>query len=111
MLTPATETRNPQAHGTPVVNTDPNAFPMPAMPASAMGSFSFVSNPTTDPVVKYTIEQAMSQMRAADRKTRQMLLIDASAKQLAFNIAAYEDAVQEEQEQNHAADAPMNDDH
>ncbi|KAH8668346.1 hypothetical protein BX600DRAFT_254445 [Xylariales sp. PMI_506] len=98
------ETRNPQTH-TGSVLTD-GSFSIPTIPPAALGGFNYVSAPASaDPVVKYTIERAMADIRAADKKTRHMLMIEAAAKQLAFQIVAYEDAVQEEQVQEQAHQA------
>ena len=68
-----------------------------------MAPYNFASVPASEnPVVRFTVERAMAEMRAADKKTRYMLMVEAAARQLAFNIAQYEDSVQEEQEQSHA---------
>ncbi|KAL7626967.1 hypothetical protein AAE478_003742 [Parahypoxylon ruwenzoriense] len=93
------ETRNPQAHGGQVFGGESLAFPLPPAPPAAMAPFNFASIPASaDPVVRYTVEQAMAQVRGADKKTRYMLMIEATARQLAFQISQYEDAVQEEQD-------------
>lgn len=100
------ETRNPQAHtggGPAAVGMDGMGFQMPSVPQSAMAPFNFASIPaSTDPVVRFTVERAMAEMRSADKKTRSMLLVETAAKQLAFHIAQYEDAIQEEQDQQQA---------
>lgn len=76
---------------------------MPAVPQAAMAPYNFASVPASEnPVVRFTVERAMAEMRAADRKTRYMLMVEAAARQLAFNIAQYEDCIQEEQDQGHA---------
>ncbi|KAI5863225.1 hypothetical protein GGS23DRAFT_59470 [Durotheca rogersii] len=101
------ETRNPQAHGGQVFGGDNLTFPLPPAPATAMAPFNFASIPASaDPVVRYTVEQAMAQVRGADKKTRYMLLIEATARQLAFQISQYEDAVQEEQNQHGGPSGP-----
>ena len=65
-----------------------------------MAPFNFASVPASaDPLVRYTVEQAMAQFRGADKKARHILMIEATARQLAYQIAQYEDAVQEEQAQ------------
>jgi hypothetical protein len=95
------ETRNPAAHAGAVIGD--GAFNIPSIPPAALHGFNYVSGPASaDPVVKYTIERAMADIRAADKRTRHMLLIEAAAKQLAFQITSYEEAVQEEQAQEHA---------
>ncbi|KAI1847830.1 hypothetical protein JX265_009258 [Neoarthrinium moseri] len=95
------ETRNPAAHAGAVIGD--GAFNIPAIPPAALGGFNYVSGPASaDPVVKYTIERAMADIRAADKRTRHMLMIEAAAKQLAFQIVAYEDTVHEEHAQEHA---------
>ncbi|KAI1331080.1 hypothetical protein F5Y16DRAFT_291987 [Xylariaceae sp. FL0255] len=94
------ETRNPAQHGGPVMGGDNMAFQLPPAPATAVAPFNFVTIPAAlDPVVRYTIEQGMAQVRAADKKSRHMLMIEAAARQLAFQISLYEEAVQEEQQQ------------
>ncbi|KAI1106926.1 hypothetical protein F4804DRAFT_299482 [Jackrogersella minutella] len=94
------ETRNPQTHGNQILGNDNLAFPLPSAPPAAMAPFNFASIPaTTHPVVRYTVETAMAQMRGANKKTRQMLMINATAQQLAFQIAEYEELVREEENQ------------
>ncbi|KAI1133023.1 hypothetical protein F5Y10DRAFT_260649 [Nemania abortiva] len=94
------ETRNPAAHGGQVMGPDAMGFQLPPAPPQAMAPFNFASIPaSSDPVVRYTVEQAMAQVRGADKKTRYMLMIEAAARQLAFQIALYEETVQEEQQQ------------
>ena len=74
---------------------------MPAIPQAAIGQFNYVSTPASaDPLVRYQIERAMADVRAADRKTRQLLLIEATAKQLAHQIVTYEEILQDEQQQH-----------
>ncbi|KAI1384721.1 uncharacterized protein F4822DRAFT_416075 [Hypoxylon trugodes] len=102
------ETRNPQAHGSQMLSSEGLGFPLPAAPPTAMAPFNFASIPASaDPVVRYTVEQAMAQVRSADRKARHMLMIEATARQLAFQIAQYEDIVQEEQNQANSQGAPQ----
>ncbi|KAH9883576.1 hypothetical protein F4778DRAFT_766081 [Xylariomycetidae sp. FL2044] len=85
------ETRNPAQHGQQVLAADPIGFQMAPAPPAAMAPFNFASVPASaDPVVRYTVEQAMAQVRGADKKTRQMLMIEASARQLAYQIMQYE---------------------
>lgn len=45
----------------------------------------------SDPVVRYTVERAMLEVRNADRKTRQIMKIEIAAKQLALQILDYEE--------------------
>jgi 3-dehydrosphinganine reductase len=52
---------------------------------------------THDPVVRYTIERAMAEVRGADRKTRQIMMIEIAAKQLALQILEYEETSAKEQ--------------
>ncbi|KAI1154963.1 hypothetical protein F4825DRAFT_448036 [Nemania diffusa] len=93
------ETRNPTTHGGPVLGADAMGFQLPPAPPQAMAPFNFASIPaSSDPVVRYTVEQAMAQVRGADKKTRYMLMIEAAARQLAFQIALYEETVQDEQQ-------------
>lgn len=101
-LTRDQEARNPNAHGAPMLGGENLAFQMPPAPAAAMAPFNFASVPASaDPVVRYTVEQAMAQVRGADKKARHMLMIEATARQLAYQMCMYEDAVQEEQQQQH----------
>lgn len=53
--------------------------------------------PTSDPLVKFHVEKAMADVRGADRKTRHLMAIEVTARQLALNIAQYEDVLREEQ--------------
>lgn len=62
---------------------------MPTAQLAAVGMST--DSMTTDPNLRYSIEQAMSEVRGADRRTRQLMAIDVAAKQLALQIAAYED--------------------
>ncbi|KAI1423842.1 hypothetical protein F5Y12DRAFT_510184 [Xylaria sp. FL1777] len=104
------ETRNPATHAGQVMAGDAMGFQLPPAPPQAMAPFNFASIPaSSDPVVRYTVEQAMAQVRGADKKTRYMLMIEAAARQLAFQIAMYEDTVQEEQQQQGPPPAVMND--
>ncbi|KAI1094748.1 hypothetical protein F5B19DRAFT_23626 [Rostrohypoxylon terebratum] len=80
------------------------AFPVPAAPPAAMAPFNFAAPATADPVVRYTVEQSMALVRGADKKARLMLMIEATARQLAFQITQYEEALAEEQAQNNAQD-------
>ncbi|KAI0180852.1 hypothetical protein GGR52DRAFT_567110 [Hypoxylon sp. FL1284] len=94
------EARNPQAHGAPMLGGDNLAFQMPAPSAAAMAPYSYASAPATgDPMVRYTIEQAMAQMRATDKKGRHMFMIEMSAKQLAYHVMQYEEILRDEQGQ------------
>ncbi|KAI0195136.1 hypothetical protein EV127DRAFT_179753 [Xylaria flabelliformis] len=103
------ETRNPATHGGQVIGSDAMSFQLPPAPPQAMAPFNFASIPaSSDPVVRYTVEQAMAQVRGADKKTRYMLMIEAAARQLAFQIAMYEESAQEEQQQG-PPPAVMND--
>ncbi|KAI1769194.1 hypothetical protein GGR53DRAFT_461688 [Hypoxylon sp. FL1150] len=100
------EARNPQTHGAPLLGGENLAFQMPAPSAASMAPYNYVSVPaTTDPIVRYTIEQAMAQIRAADKKARRMLMIDAASRQLAYQIVQYEEALREEHAQ--AAGGPQ----
>ncbi|KAI8963516.1 hypothetical protein F5Y11DRAFT_147118 [Daldinia sp. FL1419] len=93
------ETRNPQAHGGQITGGENFAYPI-APPPAAMPAFNFASIPTsTDPLVRFTIEQALSQVRGADRTNRLIIMIEATTKQLAYQICMYEDAIREQQNQ------------
>ncbi|RWA08919.1 hypothetical protein EKO27_g6186 [Xylaria grammica] len=106
----AGEAAPPATHGGQVMAGDTMGFQLPPAPPQAMAPFNFASIPaSSDPVVRYTVEQAMAQVRGADKKTRYMLMIEAAARQLAFQIAMYEETVQEEQQQQGPPPAVMND--
>ncbi|KXX73154.1 hypothetical protein MMYC01_210211 [Madurella mycetomatis] len=47
----------------------------------------------TSPVFQQMLSRAMGEVRAADKATRQLILIDITAKQLALQIAEYEEMV------------------
>lgn len=107
------ETRNPQgahhssilsATGTSVTPTDATAYAMgqhhpganahiPLPPAATATHPTLVSLGvgSTDPVVKYTVDRAMAEVRNADRKTRKIMSIEIAAKQLALQILEYEE--------------------
>ena len=92
------ETRNPPAHAN-VIAPD-GGFQLPPIPSAALGGFNYVSVPSaSDPVVRYTVERAMADLRAADKRTRQMLMIEVAAKQLAWNILQFEETQAEDQHQ------------
>ncbi|KAJ3563408.1 hypothetical protein NPX13_g8209 [Xylaria arbuscula] len=105
------ETRNPATHAVQVLAGDAMGFQLPPAPPQATAPFNFAVPPSSDPVVRYTVEQAMAQVRGADKRTRYMLMVEAAARQLAFQITMYEDAVQEEQQQQQQGPPPavMND--
>ncbi|KAK7967002.1 uncharacterized protein PG986_001279 [Apiospora aurea] len=89
------ETRNPPAHAN-VIAPD-GAFQLPPIPSAALTGFNYASVPSSsDPVVRYTVERAMADLRAADKRTRQMLMIEVAAKQLAWNILQYEETQPED---------------
>ncbi|KAK8100607.1 hypothetical protein PG999_010981 [Apiospora kogelbergensis] len=89
------EARNPPAHAN-VIAPD-GAFQLPPIPSAALTGFNYASVPSsTDPVVRYTVERAMADLRAADKRTRQMLMIEVAAKQLAWNILQYEETQPED---------------
>lgn len=51
-----------------------------------------LSTGSNDPVVRYTVERAMAEVRSADRRTRQIMMIEIAAKQLALQIVEYEES-------------------
>ena len=73
----------------PATTTTQHLQQQPAAQLAAVG-MNAVSM-TADPNLRYSIEQAMNEVRGADRRTRQLIAIDVAAKQLALQIAAYED--------------------
>ncbi|KAB5569989.1 hypothetical protein GE09DRAFT_958018 [Coniochaeta sp. 2T2.1] len=110
------ETRNPQAQHQPVPlmstpsapPSDPNASYMvhapppsqpqlaqPALPATPAHNATLAAlghQGSNDPVVRYTVERAMAEVRTADRRTRQIMMIEIAAKQLALQIVEYEES-------------------
>ncbi|KAK8058971.1 hypothetical protein PG994_009419 [Apiospora phragmitis] len=87
--------KNPPAHAN-VIAPD-GAFQLPPIPSAALTGFNYASVPSSsDPVVRYTVERAMADLRAADKRTRQMLMIEVAAKQLAWNILQYEETQPED---------------
>jgi 3-dehydrosphinganine reductase len=48
---------------------------------------------TNNPVLQQMVNRAMGEVRSADKATRQLILIDVTAKQLALQIAEYEEMV------------------
>jgi hypothetical protein len=44
-----------------------------------------------DAAVRYTVERSISDVRAADKKARQLIKIEIAAKQLALQILEYEE--------------------
>ncbi len=54
---------------------------------------------TSDPALRFSIERAMNEVRAADERARHLISIDIAAKQLALQIVEYEDFVAEQAHQ------------
>lgn len=100
---PASETRNPPTHA-PVLGAPETGFQLHPVPPIAAAGFNYasVSSATVDPVVKYTVDRAMHDLRAADKRTRHMLMIEVAAKQLAYNILQYEEHQAQEDHQQAA---------
>ncbi|KAI1212178.1 uncharacterized protein F4807DRAFT_457680 [Annulohypoxylon truncatum] len=95
------ESRDQNSQGVQqMLNNENISFPVPTAPPTAMAPFNFAAPASADPVVRYTVEQSMALVRGADKKARSMLMIEATARQLAFQIAQYEEALQEEQGQS-----------
>ena len=59
----------------------------------------------TDAAVRYMVERCMSDVRAADKKARQLIKVEIAAKQLALEILQYEEIVASEDHEAHRADA------
>ncbi|KAI2612406.1 uncharacterized protein GGS25DRAFT_118218 [Hypoxylon fragiforme] len=92
--------RNPPANSQ-MLGGDGMGFQMPSVAASAMAPFTFASLPaSSDPQVRHNVQQTIAQFRGSDKKTRHMLLIEASARIMASHIIQYEEAVEEEQMQS-----------
>lgn len=108
---PAAETRNPPTHA-PVLGAPETGFQLhpvapPPLAPGGFANYASVATAAVDPVVKYTVDRAMHDLRAADKRTRHMLMIEVAAKQLAYNILQYEEhQAQEEHQQQHAAHNP-----
>ncbi|KAI0881969.1 uncharacterized protein GGS22DRAFT_171244 [Annulohypoxylon maeteangense] len=96
------ESRPQGQQGVQMLGNESIAFPVPTAPPAAMAPFNFAAPASADPVVRYTVEQAMALVRGADKKARSMLMIEATARQLAFQIAQYEEAIEDEQNQAQA---------
>ncbi|KAI0901976.1 hypothetical protein F4806DRAFT_21485 [Annulohypoxylon nitens] len=103
------ESRPQGPQGVQMLGGENLAFPVPAAPPAAMAPFNFAAPATADPVVRYTVEQSMALVRGADKKARLILMIEATARQLAYQITQYEEALAEEQNQAqaNAQDAPQ----
>ncbi|KAL2016234.1 hypothetical protein VTK56DRAFT_4039 [Thermocarpiscus australiensis] len=101
------ETRNPQAvpqHQTmmpagPAALASDTAYrfaathPLLQPQGSAMGGVNHGALFTNNPVLQQMVNRAMGEVRAADKATRQLIQIDITAKQLALQIAEYEEAM------------------
>ena len=70
----------------------------PGPPHSTLAALNLGGPMSNDPVLRYTIERAMADVRAADRKTRQIMMVEIAAKQLALQIIEYEESVAAEQQ-------------
>lgn len=66
-------------------------LPLPTAAAAAHPTLASLGVGSTDPVVKYTVDRAMAEVRNADRKTRKIMSIEIAAKQLALQILEYEE--------------------
>ncbi|KAL1871597.1 hypothetical protein VTK73DRAFT_1987 [Phialemonium thermophilum] len=114
------EARNPQqtVHGVPSALLPPgsgaappdhaaayglqqNLPPPPGAAHSTLGALNLAAGMSSDPVVRFTIERAMADVRGADRKTRQIMMIEIAAKQLALQVIEYEESLAAEQQQHH----------
>ncbi len=108
-LTPFTETRNPQVvpqhpailpastvalASDPTYRFAPSTHPLLQSHGTAMGG---VSHPaallTNNPMLQQMVNRAMVDVRSADKATRQLIQIDITAKQLALQIAEYEEMI------------------
>lgn len=63
---------------------------IPGAPNPAMGGIH-TGLLTSNPVLQHMVNKAMADVRQADKATRQLILIDITAKQLALQIAEYEE--------------------
>ena len=68
------------------------AAAVPPLGNLAPGMFS------PDSIAKYHLERALAEVRSADKKTRQLMMIEISARQLALNIVQYEEMSRDEQQ-------------
>jgi hypothetical protein len=79
----------------------------PATPGAApLGGLALGAHIAADPVVRYTVERAMAEVRAADKRTRQMMLVEIAARQLAIQIVEYEEAGRDEPSGPHHGPPP-----
>ncbi|KAM7207359.1 Protein of unknown function (DUF3716) domain containing protein [Naviculisporaceae sp. PSN 640] len=97
------ETRNPQANSN-IMQAAAGGVPadaayrgfagphglMPGAPNPVMGGIH-AGLMTANPVLQHMVNKAMADVRQADKATRQLILIDITAKQLALQIAEYEE--------------------
>ena len=65
---------------------------MPSAPgAAALGGVAYPATFTQNPMLQGMISRAITEARSADKQTRQLMQIDIAAKQLALQIAEYEE--------------------
>ena len=69
------------------------AGPVPAHSNLAPGMF------TPETLATFHLNKALGELRGADKKARHLMMSELSAKQLALNIAQYEELSREEQAQ------------
>lgn len=69
--------------------------------SSALHNLDAAGSFTNDPVARYAIDRAVAEVRAADKKTRQLIAIEVKAKLLALQIVEYEDAVRDDPHSQH----------
>jgi 3-dehydrosphinganine reductase len=75
--------------------------------AAAMGTVGHGGTMlTNNPLFQQMLTRAMGEVRAADKVTRQLIMIDITAKQLALQIAEYEEMVGGNQEQPPSGPVP-----
>ncbi|KAJ2904244.1 hypothetical protein MKZ38_008455 [Zalerion maritima] len=107
------ETRNPQPHphaaGPPLLPGE-SSLGFPPMTPSTGGVSATLQNLapgifTTEGIARYHIDRSLGEIRQADKKGRQMMLIETTAKQLALQIAQYEDILRDEQNQQNQGDS------
>lgn len=63
---------------------------LPGQPNPALAGMQ-VPLITSNPVLQHMVNKAMADVRQADKATRQLILIDITAKQLALQIVEYEE--------------------
>lgn len=94
----------PQQHNPPPQMQHQQPPQQPGPPGHNPTLAALPGSGSNDPVVRYTVERAMAEVRTSDRRTRQIMMIEIAAKQLALQIVEYEDSVRDSQNVNGQGD-------